>query len=74
MSTLVVRDVMLLALRLDRLAPGLLDGPVPDVRLARHVADEPPAAPSGLVRRARALAAELPGSGLPPRRARYVAG
>lgn len=72
-SRLVVRDVMLLALRLDRLAPGLLDGPVPDATLARHVADESPADPRRLVRRARTLAAELPGAGLSPRRARYVA-
>lgn len=70
---LLVRDVMLLALRLDRLSPGLLDGPVPDVALARHVADEPPADAGRLARRARALAEEVPGAGLPPRRARYVA-
>jgi hypothetical protein len=71
-SRLAVRDVTLLALRLDRLAPGLLDGPAPDTALARHVADEPPADPRRLVRRARTLLAELPGAGLPPRRARYV--
>ena len=64
---------MLLALRLDRLAPGLLDGPAPDAALVRHVADEPPADPSRLVRRARALVAELAGVGPPGRRARYVA-
>nr|WP_243653405.1 DUF885 domain-containing protein [Pseudonocardia endophytica] len=72
MSGLVMRDVMLLALRLDRLVPGLLDGPVPDAALARHVADEPAADPRLLARRARTLVAELPASGLPPRRARYV--
>ncbi len=64
---------MLLALRLDRLAPGLLDGPAPDAALARHAADEPPADPRRLLRRARTLLADVAGSGLPPRRARYVA-
>lgn len=72
-AALLVRDVTLLALRLDRVAPGLLDGPVPDPALARHVADEPVARPRELVRRARALVAELPGAGLPAPRTRHVA-
>lgn len=71
-SCLLVRDVTLLALRLDRLVPGLLDGPPPDAAMARHVADEPRADPRHLVRRARSLTAELATAGLPPRRARYV--
>ncbi len=73
MSRLLARDVMLLALRLDRLAPGMLDGPVPDPALGRHVADEPRPDPHRLLRRARTLAAELPAAGLPPQRERYVA-
>lgn len=69
----IVREVTLLALRLDRLTPGLLDGPPTDSALARHVADEPSPDPGRLLRQAMALAAELPSAGLSPRRARYVA-
>lgn len=70
---LVLRDVALLALRLDRLVPGLLDGPVAEVALRRHVADEPVPDPLLLARQARRLTRELPDAGLPPRRERYVA-
>lgn len=70
---LLLRDVTLLALRLDRLVPGVLDGPVSDAALRRHVADEPAPDPAGLLRQARRLIRDLPGAGLPPRRERYVA-
>lgn len=70
---LVLRDVTLLALRLDRLVPGVLDGPVSDAALHRHVADEPVPDPAALLRQARRLVRDLPGAGFPPRRERYVA-
>ncbi|MBW0107023.1 DUF885 domain-containing protein [Pseudonocardia sp. KRD291] len=69
---LLLRDVALLALRLDRLVPGLLDGPVADAALRRHVADEPVPDPLVLSRQVERLSRELPGAGLPPRRERYV--
>ncbi|MDN5920439.1 MAG: DUF885 domain-containing protein [Pseudonocardia sp.] len=70
---LLLRDVTLLALRLDRLVPGLLDGPVADVTLRRHVADESVPDPLVLSRQAERLIRELPDAGLSPRRERYVA-
>ncbi|MET0191328.1 MAG: DUF885 domain-containing protein [Pseudonocardia sediminis] len=70
---LLLRDVTLLALRLDRLVPGVLDGPVADTALRRHVADEPGPDPAVLLRQARRLSRELPDAGLPPRRERFVA-
>lgn len=70
---LLVRDVTLLALRLDRLVPGVLDGPVADEALRRHVADEPAPDPAALLRQARRLIRELPGAGLGPRRERHLA-
>lgn len=69
---LLLRDVTLLALRLDRLVPGLLDGPVPDESLRRHVVDESAPDPRAQLRRARRLVQELPGAGLGPRRERFV--
>lgn len=70
---LVVRDVALVALRLDRHQPGLLDGPGPDAALRRHVADEPLRDPRALLGQVRRLAEALPDAGLTPRRERYVA-
>lgn len=55
-----------LGLRLERLRPGLLDGPAPDPDLARRVGDEPRPAPAdlladaGRLRRELAAATELP--------------
>lgn len=72
-AALLLRDITLLALRLDRLVPGLLDGPVPDVALRRHVADEAAPDPGVLLRQARRLVEELPQAGLGPRRERFVA-
>ncbi|WP_156819417.1 DUF885 domain-containing protein [Pseudonocardia sp. HH130630-07] len=62
-----------LAVRLDRLRPGLLDGPVPDRALARRVGAEPLADPQDLVAVATRLGRETTGSGLPPARRRYLA-
>lgn len=71
-SALLLRDVMLLALRLDRLVPGLLDGPVPDVALRRHVVDERAPDPGVLLQQVRRLVRELQEAGLGPRRERFV--
>ena len=61
-----------LALRLDRLAPGVLDGPVPDRALARRVDDEARPDPRALVEDAERLRREVAASGLPAARARYL--
>ncbi|WP_145982704.1 MULTISPECIES: DUF885 domain-containing protein [unclassified Pseudonocardia] len=61
-----------LAVRLDRLRPGILDGPAPDAALARRVADEPPSEPGRLVADAARLRAELAGSGMPAPRRRHL--
>lgn len=63
-----------LAVRLDRLRPGVLDGPVPEA-LARRVGDGPPPDPRELATtaaRLRAEAAATPTTELPPSRRRYL--
>ncbi|SBT43058.1 DUF885 domain-containing protein [Micromonospora auratinigra] len=69
----VVRDYLLLGLRLGRLVAGFVDCWIGDPALARQVADEPPPTPTELVRQARAVAAALPDSGLAPDRRRFLA-
>lgn len=68
----VLRDVTLLALRLDRLHPGLLDGPVTDPALRRQIAGEPVPNADALLRQAGRLVEALPDAGLEPHRLRFV--
>ncbi|WP_308258714.1 DUF885 family protein [Saccharothrix obliqua] len=70
----VVREYLLLGLRLGRLAPGLVDCWFGDPDLSHEVDDEPPAEPAALAAHARALRADLASSGLPPRRRRFLDG
>ena len=53
---LLLRDLTLLALRLDRILPGTIDGPVADAALHRHVVDEPRPDPRTLLSQADRLA------------------
>ena len=69
---LLLRDLTLLALRLDRILPGTIDGPVADAALHRHVVDEPRPDPRTLLSQADRLVASLRDSGLGPRRERFV--
>ncbi|WP_214364266.1 DUF885 family protein [Pseudonocardia sp. H11422] len=71
---LLVRDYLLLGLRLDRLAPGLVDTYTGDPALRRHVAAEVAPDPVRLLQSARRLGRELPGTRLSPRRERFLAG
>jgi hypothetical protein len=59
----VARDVVRLALRLDRLVPGLVGNYLGPAELRRQVDREPPPAAAGLGRDADRLAAALAGSG-----------
>jgi hypothetical protein len=70
----VVGEYLALALRADRLLPGLVGACTGDIELRRNVDAEPVHAPSALVRAAGGLAAELPRAGLEPERARFLAG
>ncbi|WP_214403252.1 DUF885 domain-containing protein [Pseudonocardia lacus] len=62
------RQFVRLALRLDRLAPGLVGAYLGDPGLRRAVDDEPVTAPAELAARARALAVDVRAAGLPPHR------
>ncbi|MBC3190123.1 DUF885 domain-containing protein [Pseudonocardia sp. C8] len=68
----LLRAATELALRLERLRPGVLDGPVPDRALARRVDDEPRPEPRDLVADARRLRRDVAVSGLPDPRRRYL--
>lgn len=61
-----------LALRLDRLHPGVLDGPAPDRALARRVGNEPAPDVRDLVADAGRLRTEVAASDLPRLRRRYL--
>ncbi|GEL19543.1 hypothetical protein PA7_33800 [Pseudonocardia asaccharolytica DSM 44247 = NBRC 16224] len=69
---LLVRDYLLLGLRLDRLLPGIVDSYTGDSALRRHAAGLLPD-PVELLRTARRLSAELPDAGLDPGRQRFLA-
>ncbi|MEV6561687.1 DUF885 domain-containing protein [Nocardia sp. NPDC051756] len=68
----VVREYLLLGLRLGKLIDGFVDCWFGDPRLSAQVDAEPPADPDELVRQAARLRAELPDSGLPDSRQRYL--
>ncbi|GEL24466.1 hypothetical protein PSU4_34200 [Pseudonocardia sulfidoxydans NBRC 16205] len=62
--SLVPRDYVLLALRLDRLVPGIVDTWTGDQELRRHAADGPLPDPTDLVRTATRLRRRLGDAGL----------
>ncbi|WP_309115640.1 DUF885 domain-containing protein [Saccharothrix sp.] len=68
----LVREYLLLGLRLDRLHPGLVDSYTGDRALRRAVADEPRPHPATLAERAALLRRELPGTDLAPDRKRFL--
>ncbi|MGV0793338.1 DUF885 domain-containing protein [Mycolicibacterium sp. XJ1819] len=68
-----VRDYLLLGLRFDRIEDGYVDSYTGDPALRRVVADEAPPRPADLARQAERLLAELPGAGLAPVRADFLA-
>src|SRR5919206_528358 len=68
----LVREYLLLGLRFDRLVEGFEDAYTGDPALRRQVEDEPTPDPAVLARRARELRAELPASGMPEPRARFL--
>ena len=67
-----VREYLLLGLRFDRLIEGFVDAYTGDPALRRQVDNEPRPDPAALARRAAQLRAELPASGLPEPRARFL--
>jgi hypothetical protein len=69
-----VDGYLALAVRLDRLLPGLADVGALDPALRRRVAAELAASPSDLVRRAGRLLDALDDAGLEPRRRAFLAG
>jgi hypothetical protein len=69
----VVKDYLLLGLRLGRLIEGYVDCWFGDPALARQVAAEPPPEPAVLARQAREVTAALAGSGLAENRQRFLA-
>ncbi|MEU7529204.1 DUF885 domain-containing protein [Saccharothrix sp. NPDC042600] len=68
----LVREYLLLGLRLDRLHPGLVDSYTGDRALRRAVADEPRPHPATLAGHAALLRRELPGTDLAPDRKRFL--
>jgi hypothetical protein len=70
----VVREYLMLALRLGRLGAGLVDAGSVDPALRVSVAAEAPPVPARLVRQAGMLARDLPAAGLAPERERFLAG
>lgn len=70
----IARQVALLALRLDRLAPGTVEAFDGDPALRRHVRSEPAPAPSDLVREAARLRRAVPYVGLPAVREAFLDG
>ncbi|MEU4800718.1 DUF885 domain-containing protein [Actinosynnema sp. NPDC023587] len=69
----LVREYLVLGLRLDRLHPGLVDSYTGDRALRRAVDDEPRPHPAALAERAGLLRRELPGTELEPERKRFLA-
>ena len=63
-----------LALRLDKLTPGLADAEIVEPELRRRVAAEPTPKPADLVRQAGRLAMELPDQPWAPARREFLAG
>ena len=72
-ATDLVREYLTLGLRFDRLVEGFVDAYTGDPALRRVVDNEPRPDPAMLARRARELRVELPVSGLPEPRARFLA-
>ena len=70
--SLVPRDYVLLALRLDRLVPGIVDTWTGDQALRRHALDGPTPDPTDLARTAVRLRHRLPGDGLGVTRTRLL--
>lgn len=70
----LAREYVRLGLAFDRLEDGFVDAYTGDPRVRQQVENEPPPDPSALARRARALIAELPNSGLAPERAAFLRG
>lgn len=68
----LVREYLLLGLRLDRLHPGLVDSYTGEGALRRAVADEPRPHPAALAGHAALLRRELPGTDLAPDRKRFL--
>ncbi|MFE9743480.1 DUF885 domain-containing protein [Saccharothrix saharensis] len=68
----IVREYLLLGLRLDRLSPGLVDSFTGDRALRRAVDLEPRPHPVALTEQARLLRRELPGTDLAPERKRFL--
>lgn len=69
----LVRDYVLLGLRLDRLVPGTVDTYTGDEALRAHVDAGPAPEPATLLRTARRLRTALPDAGLAVHRQRYLA-
>ncbi|SDF96024.1 DUF885 domain-containing protein [Pseudonocardia oroxyli] len=72
--TVVARDIALLALRLDRVRPGLIESWTGDPALRRHVRDEPRPALRELAAAAERLRRTLEYVDLPPVRRAFLAG
>lgn len=68
----LLRATSELALRLERLRPGVLDGPAPDPGLARQVGNEARPDPRDLVADAERLRRDTAASGLPRPRRQYL--
>ncbi|WP_158849031.1 DUF885 domain-containing protein [Saccharothrix deserti] len=68
----VVREYLVLGLRLDRLHPGLVDSFTGDRALRRAVDNEPRQHPAALAERAALLRRELRGVDLEPERKRFL--
>ncbi|MGW4114888.1 DUF885 domain-containing protein [Actinosynnema sp. NPDC004786] len=68
----IVREYLLLGLRLDRLSPGLVDSFTGDRALRRAVDVEPRPHPAALSRQAALLRRELAGADLAPDRKRFL--
>jgi len=68
----LVREYLLLGLRLNRLVDGFVDAYTGDPALRRQVDNEPPPQPAQLALRAATLRAELPASELDERRAAFL--
>ncbi|MEU4742463.1 DUF885 domain-containing protein [Actinosynnema sp. NPDC023658] len=68
----IVREYLMLGLRLDRLSPGLVDSFTGDRALRRAVEGEPKPHPVALGRHAALLRRELPGTDLEPERKRFL--
>ncbi len=68
----LVREYLVLGLRFDRLVEGFVDAYTGDPALRRQVDNEPRPDPAMLARQAAQLRAELPATGLPEPRARFL--